>query len=98
VQVPGTKPVYRKAVDVVATALRPSVKTQDGRELPFSPKMGYRVNTNKEDFDAIEQHFKETKDAQGRSMLELSRRYWNDPEYRAQINAEIMEAKARGKR
>lgn len=51
---------------------------------------------DKASFDAIEGRFKQVIDAEGRPFLDLCRRYWDDPDYREQINREVAEKRRRG--
>jgi hypothetical protein len=90
-----------KTADRIATALSPGGRTSDGRQyeyIPGSMSLGpqnYRVIKDQASWDEIENRFRNTRDQAGRSMLDLCRRYWDDPEYRAQINREIAERRKR---
>lgn len=56
-----------------------------------------RVFSSKEHFDAVDAIFKDWKDAQGSSMAEIARRYWDDPDYAEKLREEIAERKRRGR-
>jgi len=41
----------------------------------------------------VDAQFREAKDLKGNSMLEIARRYWDDPDYAEQMRKEIEEMK-----
>ena len=98
------KPEWVPVEQRLARALSNVGTDQQGHQFEYVGRIGlgstaYRMIRDKASWEAIEAHFEGRTDAAGRSMLDLCRRYWDDPEYRAQINREIAEGRARrGKR
>lgn len=73
---------------------------QTGTAAPYADQAGkldVRVFSSREHFEMVDSQFREQKDLKGNSMLEIARRYWDDPEYAEQLRKEIAEGKRRGR-
>ena len=59
----------------------------------FSNKVPWRLFSSREDFERVDAVFRDAKDRNGVSMLEIAKRYWDDPDFADQLRAEIEEGK-----
>lgn len=69
------------------------------RNYDMAPKFSGRISTSLEEFKEIDSMFRTVTDFEGKPMIDIARRYWDDPNFAEQQRKNIAEEKARrGKR
>lgn len=58
-------------------------------------QLDYRVNQSRKDFEMVDSFFRTFTDFNGTPMIDIARRYWDDPEFAEKQRREIAEGKKR---
>jgi hypothetical protein len=100
------KPVYPSTVSIVKDFIARQTESHVPSKEPGAigqvanydssvAQLSCRISEDPNEFKEIDDRFKTVTDFDGNSMLEISRRYWDDPDFAEKMRAEIARGRDR---